>query len=375
MHTIIRRHSVIFACFYNKLAAMKHLPFFSFCVFVLAAMAGCSTKFNTAAPYQNITIVYGLLDEGDTAHYIRIQKAFLSQSLSAYNMEKVADSSFYPQLNVVLEAFNSGSMVGAPITLTRVDLNQEGYQKDSGAFFTTPNYAYKFKNALDPNNTYRLLITNPASGEVDSAETTIIDESSANFSCPYLDNLGTTLSFSHSANPFLVRGSVPPTVAYMEGILRVRWVEKNSQTNTTVKKYADWDFATATPSGNAGATSLGFSLTSNNFQFYDFLSGAMQVPPQFVTRLMDSAQLILSAANTDFYNYMQITQTLGTGLTGMDIEPNYTNMLSSKGINRVLGLYGGRAFRSGYVVYDVATLDSIMANPVTKNLGIVGSAY
>lgn len=358
---------------------MKHFFLIVACsIATIAVMTGCSTKFNIAAPYKNITVVYGLLDEGDTAHYIRIQKAFLSQTLSALNMEKVSDSSFYPasQLNVVMREIdpsNNGSIVNT-INLTRVDLNQEGYQKDSGAFFTTPNYAYKFTNKLDPSHTYRLVITNTATGDVDSAETTIIDESAQNFACGYLDITGYALSFYHYNGAFAVTGKVPSTVAYIQGVLRVKWVEKNSLTNTVTKKYADWQFADLAPASNGGGGNTNsFNLQTNTAQFYSFLQGAMP-QTQYVTRLMDSAELFLYTANSDFYTYMQVTQTLGTGLTGMDIEPTYTNLKCNSG-NNVIGIYGGRGMRSGFLIYDQATIDSLMVSPLLTSQNIVGSTY
>jgi hypothetical protein len=354
---------------------MRHLfQSFIICIVTLLALTGCSTKFDTAAPYQNITIVYGLLDQRDTAHYIRIQKTFLSQTLSAYNIEKVSDSSFYPQLNVVMKVINNGAVVGNPIVLTRIDLNLEGYKKDTGAFFTTPNYAYKFKDALNPINTYRLVITNPVTGVVDSAETTIIDEDPANFYCTALDIAGgTELSLSRYKGIFSVNGHVPSSVSYMQAILRVRWVDKNIQTGASVKHFADWYFATGTPTGQAtsGGGNISYNLSTDNANFYAFLQTAIPPAPQFVNRLIDSAYLSINAANSDYYNYMNFTQTLGTGLTGSDIEPNYTDL---KGKN-VLGLYAGRGSRNSYIAYDVSTIDSIIANTSLKALNVTGSTY
>src|ERR1035437_8823834 len=68
-------------------------------------LSGCSQKFNTAAPYKNVTIIYGYLDMSDTSHYIRIEKAFSDQNKSAYTMVQIPDSSYYEHLNVRMERY------------------------------------------------------------------------------------------------------------------------------------------------------------------------------------------------------------------------------------------------------------------------------
>ena len=90
---------------------------------VLAAIlfiTACNNKLNVLSPYKNVTVVYGLMDQSDTAHYIRVNKAFEGNG-NAYTMAQQFDSSYYPanQLNVQLQCVNiSGNNVGGPITLT-----------------------------------------------------------------------------------------------------------------------------------------------------------------------------------------------------------------------------------------------------------------
>ena len=44
---------------------MKRLAFLSFAIVAFILMDSCSTKFNVAAPYKNITVIYGFLDQAD----------------------------------------------------------------------------------------------------------------------------------------------------------------------------------------------------------------------------------------------------------------------------------------------------------------------
>lgn len=105
---------------------------------VVIGFSACNDKLNIAAPYKNITVVYGLLNIADTAHYIRIQKAFMDENKSAIDMAKVADSSFYGALKVSVKEISAAGVLLNTIPLDKVDLLNEGYPKDQGAFFQHP---------------------------------------------------------------------------------------------------------------------------------------------------------------------------------------------------------------------------------------------
>lgn len=65
-------------------------------LFAAAAVifTGCSTELEINAPYEDNTIVYGLLNMRDSVHLVKINKAFLGEA-SAYDMALVQDSSEY----------------------------------------------------------------------------------------------------------------------------------------------------------------------------------------------------------------------------------------------------------------------------------------
>jgi hypothetical protein len=66
-------------------------------VALLAAslLASCSTELDINEPYKDITVVYGLLNQRDSIHFVKINKAFLGEG-DALVMAQVRDSSEYP---------------------------------------------------------------------------------------------------------------------------------------------------------------------------------------------------------------------------------------------------------------------------------------
>src|SRR5690242_20706024 len=90
-------------------------------LFALAALAytGCKNDLNVLAPYKDIPVVYGLLDQKDSVHYIRVNKAF-EGSGDAYTMAKQYDSINYAYgtITVQLQDVNTGTTTKLDSTTT-----------------------------------------------------------------------------------------------------------------------------------------------------------------------------------------------------------------------------------------------------------------
>ena len=359
--------------------------YFSF-LLVLAVVfmfSACSEKFNVAAPYKSITVIYGLLDKADTAHYVRIQKAYLDENKSALLMAQVADSNFFSAINVKIEMIDlSSGLVFSTIIPNRVDLAAEGYPKDSGAFFNSPNYAYKFKTDLNPNYLYRIVVNNPGSGETDSADAPVIDDVTLNSLIVYfiddtLKNRGgfdfastnqyQTVDIVGQYTPpanFNLNGNTSPA-GIAQGFIRFHWVDSNIYNGAKTPNYGDYSL------GYSGFTQNAFQYSPKDLDLYGAVNSVMGIAPSNIRRLLDRCELYFYLGTYDFYNYIEAESIQGTGLTGSDIQPVYTNI---KGKN-VVGLFTSRGLRHGYITLTNQTVDSLVFSPITANAKIVGTVY
>lgn len=335
----------------------------------IIGITSCSKDFTVAAPYKNTTVIYGLLDQGDSAHYIRIQKAFLDDTKSAITMAKIADSNYYPEqdLNVVVKAINKRTNTTVyTYPLHRVDLASEGLTKDTGTFFTSPNYAYKFTDKLDSQYRYRIVVTNTASGEVDSAETDIISEDKAAFFTNNFKYANSKLGFSDTtANAqYTLSGRAPNEAYYFEGLIRIHWVDSSG--NVGKADSVDWNFASAT---SASTNNGSFNLTTNTMNLFYFLRSAMGLAPTSVSRYITGCDVFVYAATQDFYQYKQVTANQGLGITGQDIQPIYTNVKGKS----VVGLFTSRAMTSVInVKFDATTISAFEHNSALYGVNIQG---
>lgn len=346
-------------------------------------LPSCSEKFDVAAPYKSITIVYGLLDRGDTAHYVRVEKAFLDDKVSALVMSQVPDSSFFNNINVRIQRMTQSGTRMDTTHLTRVDLNAEGYPKESGAFFNSPNYAYKFKGTLDPAFIYRIIVTNKSTGEVDSADAPVIDNRAYTALTLYsiddtthnseIDFTSTNPNTKNDIKAIYNAGSyhygdflTPAAVA--QGFIRFHWIDSNTASGTAVARFYDYDLGfIELPNSNSSY----FQYSVKNVSMYNALKTGMGTAPVNVSRLIDRCELIVYLGSSDFYTYIKVSQQAGTGLTGSEIQPTYTNV---KGKN-VLGLFASRIRRSGYITISPNTVNALETLDLMRDEHITGTVY
>lgn len=350
---------------------------------VLLGFYSCNEDFTVAAPYKNITVVSGILDMGDTAHYIRIQKAFMDENNSAISMSQNPDSSFYgvADIDVTINEWDSAqTKITGSWVLTRVDMNMEDakYKKadpiSDQQFFTTPNYAYKFiKNDLSPRRWYQLIISNRKTGKIDSSDFVGIINSDSNryldgFYVPDFTLASYKVAFARTgvASKYSVRTYMPRNGRMAEGYIRFWYVEKDITTDIKTRKHVDYSFdneLTVTKGGQS------FELATLNSNIYGFLNSSIGPAPSNIERYMDSCDLYLYAAGPELYYYNVINQGQTGGLTGDNIQPNYTNFKGTE----VIGVLSSRGRRTYYnAAIDKVTLDSLMINPATESLRIRG---
>lgn len=134
----------------------------------------CDTEFDVNAEWEEVTVVYGLLDAGDEmkTQQIKISKAFLGK-MDALQMAQYADSINFDQGELavkVIRVKNNG--IRDTIALDEVPtLRNVGVFNDSIIVYTFEN-----NNFLNSNSEYELLIKNNITGNEVSSTTNIISE-------------------------------------------------------------------------------------------------------------------------------------------------------------------------------------------------------
>lgn len=330
-------------------------------------LAACSNDFEVTAPWKDIPVVYAILSPQDSAHYIRVEKAFVDPDKSALEIAQIVDSLYYPESAITVWLVPTDNTANR-LQLHRVDGALEGYPRSAGVFAGQPNWLYKVKAggnfALQPGKTYRLLIER-ADGKADvTAETTLPKDFVV--VKPSLTDPVPRIAFAgQKSTP--IRWRTDENGVYFNITLRVRVNERNLNGTLVSTQEFVWEAAKNVERDDSSVNGTQFEgsigLTGNSF--YTFLAKHLQKPAPNRYREFDSCDLIIDGGGKEIKAYLA-TANANAGLTGAETFPNYTNVSEGYGIftakNRTI---------ANNIRFDVITVDSMNLSPIADTLGFI----
>ena len=282
----------------SKFAVMKKIT--ALFLLIIVAFSSCETDLDINTDWEEVTVVFGLLDQSQEKQYIRINKAFLGDE-NAYVMASVADSlNFNPEnLEVKIERVSpTGNILATKILTDTLML------KDSGMFASDNNIIYTFDtdDFLIENKNYVLSIKNLKNGNVVSANTDLIHELQL---MDYFNNpiykLGfysdiskvftnMSITWDHSKNAEIYQMSM--IVNYSEYGSEGSIVEKSIQKVFPLIDYDGVDEIEQIISGE---------------MFFDFIANNIE-PSTTVNRKINDVDLLFTAGAGDLYTYMNMNE-------------------------------------------------------------------
>jgi hypothetical protein len=338
-----------------------------FICIILTCFISCSEDFKTGANYKEVMTVFGLLNQKDTAHYIKISKGFFDEKGNNFLAAKNTDSIYYPNLNVTIQEINAGGAILKTITLSKVDLKTEGYIKDTGIFANNPSYAYKFTNTLNPDYKYKLTVVNPSTGFTCTSETPILNTDPAKFDIAYPVQ-GGFLDFSDKAGSNQFFFTPPINASLVEMYLRFNYLELDLSGADTISTYKTVDIPIFTRKATLNNGGTPMLQVFNNSSFYGILTSSIGNAPLTIQRYVDTPDVVFFIGGTELKNYIDVTNAQG-GLTADQIKPIYTNM-QGKDVYGLLSTRGSRTING--LPFSKTTIDQLIADPVAAPLRIVG---
>ncbi|MBC7425227.1 MAG: hypothetical protein H7321_01725 [Bacteroidia bacterium] len=144
-----------------------------FCIAFIILSGSCKNEIDVFGDWQEVPVVYGLIDPALPQQIFRINKAFVNPNASASEIAKINDSLYFDTLyNLQLQVFDENGVQKTPIKLYRI--NQ--LPKDSGYFANSPNYLYATPMgapAIKPHYFCKISFTMPKSGKLASGLTLV----------------------------------------------------------------------------------------------------------------------------------------------------------------------------------------------------------
>ncbi len=317
--------------------------------------SACENDLELNTEWKDITVVYGLLNQKDSVHYLKINKAYLGEG-NALIMAQVADSStYFNNLDVRIEEWKNGQYANKTIIFDTTTI----YDKESGTFYYPKQLLYKSNTKLDSSKEYRLKITNKITGKVITAHTELLKN--IYIIKPYRNPQNPLVNFT-SKESISVQFKIDENgnSRYFQVYFRFHYTEQDKNTLITTKKFLDYYVGESVFDNVNSEISISFLGES----FYSMLNSKISNNPNVIRKILpgEEIDLLIYAANDEFYTYMQAVKP-STGI--VQEKPEFTN------IENGIGIFASRYYiKAGYNLSPVS-LDSLYYGRLTKDLGFV----
>lgn len=319
--------------------------------FALLAFAGCKNDLNVQAPYKDIPVVYGLLDQNDSVQYIKVNKAF-EGTADAYTMASQFDSINYPvhTITVQLKDHNTGTIVTLDTT-TAIPLDPGIFSYPYQILYRTP-----YSTPLNANDQYDLIITNEKNGTVVTGSTTLLPDVSIPYPNLFLSSNPLPMNFSEIFINKVQWSSNAQALIY-QLTLRFYYNEIDSAKNDTSSKYVDWVF----PQHTSPSLEAGFSMEDDytGMAFLQFLKGSISPAAGSIKRVPVDVQVRFTSGSRDLNTYIELSQpSLGINQE----KPAYSD------VKNAIGIFSARHTQTVFKPLGNITIDSLVNSPTVSQI-------
>ena len=331
---------------------MKSLGYISIIMTLFISFSSCREDFEILANFKEIPIIYGILNEGDSIHYIRISRAYINDEKNALIIAKDPDSIYYPDvLTVTLLEKESG----ISYTFERVNGDTIGLPKQSGTFASVPNILYRFQGRINHSYTYKLTVSNSQTGIVNTAETALVGEFKT--IVPHENYVVNWFGDIKDVANFRWRSAANANIYEMWLQFNYYEIDKYSGDSTFHSKRMNIFKNMYTP-----VTSVDFTL-SNEFyteRFFSFIKASVPEDKNKWRYPYDMSFDILAGGEV-LGNYIN-SQQAKVSIIEWTITTEYTN------IEEGLGIFSSRSYNSYPAIIGANLRDSLAHGVLTRHL-------
>lgn len=296
------------------------------------SITSCETDFSLNGDYEIQPVVFGLLDNSQDVHFIKITKAFLGDGDNLVYAQN-PDSNYFANVSAVVTEYNEdGDATGRVWNLNDTIITN----KDTDGVFYGPNqkvYVF-YESDLDSSMTYDLNvdINNGAHTVTGSTELIPRFRITGNFINQLAFN-GNKISLApktvnedsdYKDLSFTVNeGTNGKTYNYK---YTMRWTEEyldgSQATFSATRDNGNQD--QALPNSPGAQTALFTGL-----DFFNWIPTVVSYDSQVAKRKLDGIDIRITAAHTEFAQYLAI----GEPVTGIaQVQPEFTNLVGGRGL-------------------------------------------
>lgn len=323
---------------------MKNFLFYLLSIVATSSLfTSCSEDIDMVGGFTETAVVYGLLDQADSIHFIKITRAFIGPG-NSLEIAQIPDSSYFKQVDVTItEIVNDVETRQWTLQDTLVE-NKE----TNGVFYAPTQKLYYFitrrckadgsqqtgtstlLNSLNKDAKYKINISiNGGEFEV-SGETELVK----GIISPTVDPVTYRYDFIENDGSYANNGiKVNTGNSYVLNTkLEIKFDEIQSGVDTNIRSFI-WNLGESEVNPNSFKV-----FTMNGNSFYNLLFSNCTNNALIDTRRIHSFKAIMTGGAEDLYNYMLVNKPSSSLAQN---KPTYTN-LTVTGDHRVIGIFSAR---------------------------------
>jgi len=275
----------------------------------------CKTDFDVTSEWKEIAVVYGLLNQNDSVHYIKITKAFLGDGDALVMAQNPDSSSYGDNLEVKMEEWRNGTFYSEFYFDTVTVFN-----KQSGSFYYPSQLVYKSNAILNASGEYKLIVVNKLTGKIITSHTNLIKPFTIDKPNPLQQ-----INFA-TVNPAETKWSSAVNGKLYQVSVRFYYTETNINTNVVTSKFVDWIIGSKTSATSEGGEVMTIEYTGESF--FENIGSKLAVNPD-LKRQEGRVEFIITVAGEEFNTYMEINKPPSTIVQE---KPEYSNIVNGIGI-------------------------------------------
>lgn len=327
---------------------MNYISLLFLIIISVFTFSSCSTDIDINGDYEDIPIVYCVLDQSQEFQYVKVNKTFLG-SLPASEMAQVSDSLFYNDVTVVLKEY-VGSDFQRSWDFTAVDT----IYKPEGYFANDRNTIYIGQVDLNVEASYKIEVNINSGEHIITGDAELV----TGLYIQKPNSFAPEINISSYANDFEYKyhNGTNGKVYQMTIVFNYLEVSGEDTTEHTIV----WPQNKEVRTTSAASEIVG---KFSNLAFYNLLTSNIPAPENGVTRLVkmpNSIEFHLGAADENYSTYMEITSP-SNGI--IQEKPSFTNLVGG------YGLFASRYNIRMEKKFGGKTLDSISRGIYSGNLG------
>lgn len=280
----------------------------------LMLFVSCKKELDITTDWQELYVVYSLLNLKDSAHYVRVNRAFQSTE-APWQIAATSDSA-----NIKPEDFAVELLMKSENgqTLENIILQpSQDFLKDTGAFANENYFTFKTKDILEGDKTYQLIVKHLPTGYQMQAETQLLGKYNLDVAF-HQQRCFTSASYHKEIIDY--PGSLTPN-QFDILFYRLLYVELND--SDTIRKYLNWK------SYQQDYKNTRNDSTENQFtqEFLAYIAQNIEPNPD-VRRIAIGVDKYLLLNDTNLEAYMDLMSAEAS----IHFTPQFTNFDKGAGI-------------------------------------------